>query len=70
MDEQDMTVDILFEWKKSIMSSIEPTLNNMLSGLLGTTFTPNVDSGELEYDSDVCNFYVNEETGNLEWEDI
>jgi len=70
MDEQGMTVDILFEWKKSIMSSIEPTLNNMLSGLLGTTFTPNVDSGELEYDSDVCNFYVNEETGNLEWEDI
>ena len=60
-------VDILFEWKKDVLSSIKPSFEKMANGLLSTEFVVNMSTGKLEYDSDVCNFYVNEETGNLEW---
>ena len=35
-----------------------------------TTFTVNLETGELEYESPDYIFYVNEETGNLEWETL
>lgn len=35
-----------------------------------TSFTVNLETGELEYESPDYIFYVNEETGNLEWETL
>lgn len=68
MGSTDTPVDILFEWRKDVLSSIKPSFDKMADGLLNTEFVANMATGKLEYDSDICNFYVNEETGSLEWE--
>lgn len=61
-------IDILMKWKTDIMSSLKPSFSSMAEGLFGTSFEANIEKGTLEYESEVCDFYVNEETGKLEWE--
>lgn len=69
MNETSTITDTLVIWKTDIMSGLKSAFESMSNSVLGTTFSPNMSSGELEYDSDICDFHVNEETGNLEWED-
>lgn len=69
MDETTTMIDILVKWKADIISSLRSTFDSMLDRTVATTFSPNMNSGELEYESDICDFHINEETGNLEWGD-
>lgn len=69
MDKISTITDTLVIWKTDIMSGLKSAFESMSNSVLETTFSPNMNSGELEYDSNICDFHVNEETGNLEWED-
>lgn len=69
MDEISTITDTLVIWKTDVMSGLKSAFESMSNSVLETTFSLNMNSGELEYDSNICDFHVNEETGNLEWED-
>ena len=65
---QEDNTDVLEAWKNEIINSINPYFEALNKKLLDTEFAVNVETGELEYQSDTFDFNVNEATGNLEWE--
>lgn len=71
--------DILRTWKQQILAECMPhvveaaeeakkTLAETNKLISTTEFIPNLETGDLEYNSTNFNFKVNYETGNLEWE--
>lgn len=65
---QNDNSDVLEMWRRIVMDDIEPYLSVFNKKLSSTAFKVNNKTGELEYDSDVFTFFMNEETGCLEWE--
>lgn len=73
--------DVLAQWKQSILEEVMPnvvsvvveankTLAEVNEKITETEFSPNFETGNLEYESPAYDFKVNTDTGNLEWEVI